>query len=123
MPWAAASAPSAPNSASVTTWLTSTFPATTAAGGRGLSIEPAGATIDDVLNALESNRIILTVFAPDVEHYTELATVDKCEYQAVKGGATPQESLEIFSKDRSKFQETLQKLGRTLSQTVAATPL
>lgn len=86
-------------------------------------VDPAGATIDDVLNALESNRIILTVFAPDVEHYTELATVDKCEFQAVKGGATPQESLEIFAKDRAKFQETLQKLGRTLSQTVAATPL
>lgn len=86
-------------------------------------VEPAGATIEDVLNAIESNRLVLTIFAPDVEHYTELATVDKCEFHAVKGGATPQESLEIFSKDRAKFQETLQKLGRTLSQTVAATPL
>src|SRR5260370_882079 len=45
VPWAAASAPSAPNSASVTAWLTSTFPATTAAGYSGDSIDRGGMTI------------------------------------------------------------------------------
>ena len=44
VPCAAAIAPSAPNSASVITWLVSTLPATTAAGARGCSIEPSGTT-------------------------------------------------------------------------------
>jgi len=41
-PWLGASLPVAPNRQSVTTWLGSTLPATTAAGKCGFSIDPSG---------------------------------------------------------------------------------
>src|SRR6476619_1728892 len=42
VPWLGASRLVAANNVSVTTWLVSTFPATTAAGYRGFSIDPSG---------------------------------------------------------------------------------
>ena len=86
-------------------------------------VEPAGATIKDVQSLLMSNRIVLTVFAPPLDFYHELALVDKCKVHPVTGGADPQDSLAIFTSDPAKFQETMLQLGKTLSATVAATPL
>ncbi len=85
--------------------------------------EPAGATIEDVMHKLMENRVVLTVFAPEMECYEELSLVNKAKYHAVTGGSNPQESLAMFTSDQAKFQETLLQLGKTLSATVAATPL
>lgn len=86
-------------------------------------VEPTGGTINDVMNKLEETRTVLTMFAPEMACYEELCLVNKSRHHAVTSGATPQESLALFTNDPAKFQETLMQLGKTLSATVAATPL
>jgi len=86
-------------------------------------VEPAGATIEDVMTKLEETKTVVTMFAPKLACYEELCIVNKSRHHEVTGGATPQESLVLFTNDPAKFQETLMQLGKTLSATVAATPL
>ena len=86
-------------------------------------VEPAGATLEDVQTLLMNNRIVLVMFAPELDFYKELTLVPKSQWHKVSGGSTPQESLALFTKDPAQFQETLQQLGKTLSKTVSATPL
>jgi hypothetical protein len=78
--------------------------------------EPKGATIDDVFNQLMSNRIILSIFAPNMPCYEKLSEVDKAEWNVVEGGATPQESLALFTSDQKHFAETLRQLAKTISK-------
>ncbi len=85
-------------------------------------VEPAGATLEDVRTLLMEKRIVLTLFAPDLDFYKDLTLVPKSNWHKVSGGDTPQKSLELFSEDRAKFQDTLIKLGQTLSKT-AGVPL
>lgn len=86
-------------------------------------VDPPGATMMDVMNKLMETRLVLTMFAPQFDCYEELSLVNKAKYHAVTGGENPQKSLALFTNDPARFQETLLQLGKTLSATVAATPL
>lgn len=79
--------------------------------------EPRGATLDDVFNQLMANRIILSIFAPNMPCYERLSEVDKAEWNVVEGGATPQESLALFTTDQKNFAETMRQLAKTISKT------
>ncbi len=84
--------------------------------------EPRGAQFDDVVTALMSNRIILSIFAPDMPCYAKLSEVDKAEWNIITGGSTPQESLASFTSNRENFRETMKQLAKTVSKT-AEVPL
>lgn len=80
-------------------------------------MQPAGATIEDVFNVIQGNRIILSIFAPDLECYERLSEVDKAEWNVVEGGSTPQKSLAKFTSDQRNFANTLRQLAKTISKT------
>lgn len=77
--------------------------------------KPKGATIDDVFNKLTSTKIILSIFAPDIPCYEKLSEMDKAEWNVIKGGSTPQESLALFTANKENFKKTLAQLARTIS--------
>jgi hypothetical protein len=79
--------------------------------------QPKGARLDDVINVLMTNRIILSIFAPNMPCYERLAEADKAEWYPVEGGANPQESLALFTSNQDNFKETLRQLARTVSKT------
>jgi len=86
-------------------------------------VEPAGGTVEDVINVLQSNRVVLTMFAPDFDCYRDLEEVNKATWERLTGGSNPQESMALFTKDQKNFQKTMEKLGKTLTATLGATPL
>jgi len=47
--------------------------------------EAAGGGIQDIINVCHDNRIILSIFAPDMPCYDELSSIDKAEYEPVGG--------------------------------------
>jgi hypothetical protein len=80
-------------------------------------MQPRGAKLEDVFHVITGNRIILSIFAPDLPCYERLAEVDKAEWNVITGGATPQESLQLFTADQKNFAQTLRQLARTISKT------
>jgi len=83
--------------------------------------EVRGGGFDDVVNAIMPSRIILCVFAPDMECYDRLCEIDKCEYEAitVNPGEAPQDALARFTSDQANFRRTMEQLGRSVSASVA----
>lgn len=78
---------------------------------------PKGATFDDVANLVMTNRICLSIFAPEIPCYEKLSEIDKSEWNVVSGGSTPQESLRLYTADQTNFRETMKQLAKTVSAT------
>ena len=71
-----------------------------------------GGTHDDIVNACHANRILLLIFAPEMDCYGDLELIDKSEYEPieVKSGETGAEALA-----RQNQLETLKEhMGRYL---------
>jgi len=84
--------------------------------------EAKGGGLNDVINAVTSNRIILSVFAPDLECFNKLAEIDRAEYMPVPlNGKTAQDALKEFTADQANFKETLKQLAASVSKS-AETP-
>jgi hypothetical protein len=84
--------------------------------------QPHGGTVTDVINALHGNRIILNLFAPEMECYNKLSEADKSDYQAIPcSGKTPQVALQEFTADQANFRKTMEALAKSVSQS-AETP-
>ena len=84
--------------------------------------EAKGGVLGDVANAVMSNRIILSVFAPEMECYDRLSEIDKAEYTAIPVGSDgAQEALVKFTADQANFRETLKQLAASVSKS-AETP-
>lgn len=84
--------------------------------------QPHGGTVTDLINALHNNRIILNLFAPEMECHNKLSEADKSDYQAIPcDGKSPQDALKEFTTDQANFQKTLEALAKSVSQS-AATP-
>jgi hypothetical protein len=81
--------------------------------------EPAGGTVDEVINAIHSNRILLSLFAPEMECYHILGEADKSEYNAISfdsGSPTgAQDALVAFTRDGTNFRKTLEMLAKSVS--------
>ena len=88
-------------------------------------VEPAGATMDDIIrNHLKGKKILLQVYAPEFpgfDGYDQLAQLPHSEWYKVTeaGGATPQEALVKYTSDQAKFKDVLAQLGRTISKFAA----
>lgn len=83
--------------------------------------EAKGGTVDDVINTLQAERIILSLFAPDWEGHHTLAETDKAEYQK-SGTLENAAGLATLTSDPGKFQNTLRQLAKSISKS-ADTPL
>jgi hypothetical protein len=74
-----------------------------------------GGTVADVQNSLASQRIRLSIFAPDFPDLHELSKADKCEYNTIDGDS-PQEALEEYTKDIKNFEETMKAIAKSITQ-------
>ena len=79
----------------------------------------------DVANAVTEARIRLSVFAPAMDCYDDLAQIDKCEYSpvAVGPGESTVAALARFTGDRANFRNTLEMLARSVSASASADAL
>ncbi|MCH7728989.1 MAG: VWA domain-containing protein [Planctomycetes bacterium] len=84
--------------------------------------EVRGGGFDDIVNAVQANRIILSIFAPDMPCYDRLSQIDKSEWEPIDiEGKNPQQALAEFTSDRENFRETLKQLAKSVSKS-AETP-
>jgi hypothetical protein len=85
--------------------------------------EARGGGFDDVVNAVQANRIILCLFAPEMECHYRLGSIDKSEYEDIPcdGGKSPQDALAEFTSDQANFRNTLKQLAKSVSKS-AETP-
>jgi hypothetical protein len=81
---------------------------------------PAGGTFDDLKNVIHGNRIILSMFAPDLPCYDLLAGLDKSELMAYEFNAADihgaQKGLAAFTADSENFRQTLVQLAKSVSK-------
>lgn len=77
--------------------------------------EAKGGGLEDVINLMHSNRMILSIFAPENECYDKLAETDKSEY-------VPGDLAEITSKP-DNFKKTLLQLAKSVSKSAAVETL
>lgn len=79
--------------------------------------EAAGGGFEDVKNKIQENRIILSVFAPDMPCYDQLSQLDKAEYQPIgSAGSNPQQALADFTANQANFKATLEALAKSVSK-------
>ncbi|HEU4557125.1 MAG TPA: vWA domain-containing protein [Longimicrobium sp.] len=79
--------------------------------------EAKGGGVQDVTNAVINNRVILSLFAPDMPGYDELSQIDKSEWEAISyPGLNPQEALVKFTSDQANFKNTLRQLAASVSK-------
>lgn len=83
---------------------------------------PAGLDIDDAINAVEAAHLRLTLFAPKMECYDDLAETQHCKYEAVESrpGECAVSALARFTGDSAAFAKTMAMLAASVSDSVAA---
>ena len=83
-----------------------------------------GGGVDDVSNAIMSNKIILMLFAPDDVCYDKLDEIDKCQWTAIpEVDSSFAKGLEELTNDSSAFSEVLIALAKSISASVATPEL
>lgn len=86
--------------------------------------EAKGGGIADVTNAMVNNRIILSLFAPDMPGYDQLSQIDKSEWEAISyPGLNPQQALAKFTEDQANFRNTLRQLAASVSKSAETVAL
>ncbi|CAN5726480.1 hypothetical protein BH23GEM5_BH23GEM5_06750 [soil metagenome] len=86
--------------------------------------EAKGGGVADVTNAMVNNRIILSLFAPDMPGYDQLSQIDKSEWEAISyPGLNPQEALARFTQDQANFRNTLRQLAASVSKSAETVAL
>ena len=84
-----------------------------------------GGTFDDIVLACTSNRILLFIFAPEMDCYDQLAEIDKSEYEAIElqGDETGADALERYTSEPEGFKKAMQQLGKSVSASAAVPEL
>ena len=86
--------------------------------------EAKGGGVQDVINALVNNRIILSLFAPDMPGYDQLSQTDKSEWEAISApGLNPQEALAQYTSNQENFRNTLRQLAASVSKSAETVAL
>jgi hypothetical protein len=87
--------------------------------------EAKGGTMKDLFNALMSNRIILSIFAPDMPFWDDLSQVQRSEFMPIAYDKSKRDgavlALKEFTKDQANFKNTLKQLAASVSKS-AETP-
>jgi len=76
-----------------------------------------GGSLADINLACTGNRILLFIFAPDLDCYEKLSEIDKSEYEAIeiKSDESAADALERFTKDPGAFKRAMDQLGKSVS--------
>lgn len=84
-----------------------------------------GGNVDDLIQVMQQEKIRLTMFAPKFRCYGDLATMDKCVYEAidVPDGKSAPEALRDFTKDKANFTRVLEQLAKTVTASGSADTL
>ena len=84
-----------------------------------------GGTLDDIVLACTSNRILLFIFAPELDCYDKLSEIDKSEYEAIEiqGDEKAADALERFTKQPDAFKRAMEQLGKSVSASAAVPEL
>jgi len=84
-----------------------------------------GGTMDDIALACTANRLLLFIFAPEIECFDDLASIDKSEYEAipVNSGETEAEALARFTNEPDAFKRAMEQLGKSVSASAAVPEL
>jgi hypothetical protein len=84
-----------------------------------------GGTFDDIVLACTSNRILLFIFAPEMDSYDQLSEIDKSEYEPieVQSGEQPADALERFVSAPDAFKKAMEQLGKSVSASAAVPEL
>lgn len=89
--------------------------------------EAKGGTVDDIVNLCHTNKIILSIFAPEMDCYNALSAIDKSEWEAFSFDATDREgaqkALAAFTANKESFRKTMEQLARSVSKSAAAETL
>ena len=86
--------------------------------------EAKGGSLQDVANMVMANRIILSIFAPNLEGYDRLSQIDKSEWEVVEfEGLNAQEALQKFTSDPVNFRNTLKQLAASVSRSAETVAL
>lgn len=86
--------------------------------------EAKGGSLQDVANVVMANRIILSLFAPNMEGYDRLSQIDKSEWEVVEyEGLNPQQALQRFTADPQNFRTTLKQLAASVSRSAETVAL
>ena len=84
-----------------------------------------GGTLDDIALACTANRVLLFIFAPELDCYDELSSIDKSEYEAItiNSGESAAEALGRFTKEPDAFRRAMEQLGKSVSASAAVPEL
>ena len=85
--------------------------------------EAKGAGITDIINLIQTNRLILSIFAPQKDCYNTLAGADKSEYEPLVDDSGKDVPLDVYTADQKKFQTTLKQLAASVSKSAATETL
>ena len=81
--------------------------------------QPKDGTLDDVTNACHTNKIILQIFAPEMDCFYELGELDKADCHLFPYDESdptgPAKALNEFTSERGNFKEMLAALAKTLA--------
>jgi hypothetical protein len=72
--------------------------------------------VEDVINSLHSNRIILSIYAPDLACHHDLAAADKSEYLPIPVTSSAQQALADYTADKANFQKVMVALAKSVSK-------
>ncbi len=79
--------------------------------------------VADIINALHTHRIILSIYAPDLPCHYELAEADKSEYFPIPVTSSPQKALAEFTADKANFQKVMEALAKSVSKSASVPEL
>lgn len=83
-----------------------------------------GAGVDDVVSLIQQERIRLTLFAPSMPCYFDLASADSCVYNEIEYDTAdkkgPVKALREFTSNKENFLKTLEQLAKSVSKSAAA---
>jgi hypothetical protein len=91
-------------------------------------VEPAGATLKDVVLHLKGKKVLLQVFAPefqDFDGYDDLTQLPRSEWHRIPipADGNPQKALEDYTSNQENLRKVLAELGRTISKISEAEPV
>lgn len=93
-----------------------------------MSVEgAAGGKANDLGQLIAEQRIFLSLFAPDMPCYADLAAVDRSEYEAIAFDKSrsdgPQVALKEYTSNRDNFSRVLKQLAASVSKSAAVPPI
>jgi hypothetical protein len=79
-----------------------------------------GGGVADVANAAMANKIMIECFAPDLDCYAEIETIDKCNVHRIEFDSSdrrgPQKALAAYTSDKANFAKVMASLGKSISK-------